>query len=157
MNFGLNITPRLITKFHFRLSSNPLPMLTNTVNVRKPNVRFGKPNKKWFGFQHVPISDVRALKFIVVGIQTGVSNSILRRSVHSEWHIAHSNAVYTYIYIYKMVKASQFRFWILVIWTLRTVWYTDFIAFGFWTPRFQRFSLSIGNLIDPDYRDRIAF
>ena len=34
-----------------------------TVNVRNPKVGFGKPNKKWFGFQHVMISDVGALTF----------------------------------------------------------------------------------------------
>ena len=32
--------------------------LIETVNVWNSNVRFGKLNKKWFGFQHVPISDV---------------------------------------------------------------------------------------------------
>ena len=39
----------------------------STVNVRNPNVRFGKfgkPNKKWFGFQHFPISDVRFVLFV---------------------------------------------------------------------------------------------
>ena len=37
---------------------------TSTVNVRNPNVRFGKRNKKLFGFQHVPISEVRAVRFV---------------------------------------------------------------------------------------------
>ena len=32
----------------------------NTVNV----VPFGKPNKKWFGFQHAQISDVWAVRFV---------------------------------------------------------------------------------------------
>ena len=36
-----------------------------TVNVRNPNVRFGKPNKKWFSFQHVPISEVWAVRFVL--------------------------------------------------------------------------------------------
>ena len=34
-----------------------------TVNVRNPNIQFGKLNKKWFGFQHVTISDIRFVKF----------------------------------------------------------------------------------------------
>ena len=37
---------------------------TITVNVRYPNVRFGKPNKKWIGFQHFLISDIRAMWFV---------------------------------------------------------------------------------------------
>ena len=32
---------------------------TYTVNVRKPDVRFGKPDEKASGFQHVQFSDVR--------------------------------------------------------------------------------------------------
>ena len=34
-------------------------ILSNTVNVRKPDVRFGEPDEKTSGFQHVRISDVR--------------------------------------------------------------------------------------------------
>ena len=51
-----------------------------TVNVRNPNVPFGKPNKKWFGFQHIPISDVRF--FFKVAIPLGWILSIFCNKTH---------------------------------------------------------------------------